>query len=214
MKNQTPKIRVTRNPPPSIEQRLKENFDVVFNQDDAPLACAQLRKSMQEYDALLVTVSDQIKVEMLQCSSRRVSMIANVGIGFSNIDTGLADGAGMSQADVVSVRVPGGDLLPQITASHIASIKPTAYLVNTTRGDGTDQEALVDTMVAGRIADAGLDVFPDEARVPDQLRRLENVSLLPHIGSTAYEVRTAMGIMATENIEAFFSGADLPNRVV
>jgi lactate dehydrogenase-like 2-hydroxyacid dehydrogenase len=93
-------------------------------------------------------------------------------------------------------------------------MKPTAYLVNTARGDSIDQEALVDALVAGRIAGAGLDVFADEPRVPDQLRKLENVSLLPHIGSATYEVRTAMGIMAAENIEAFFSGADLPNRVV
>ena len=103
LENQTQKIRVTRKLTFSVEQRLKDNFDVVFNPDDAPLARDELYKSMQEYDALVVTVSDQVEAEMLQCSSRRVGMIANVGVGFSNIDTDVARAMGIAVSNTPDV---------------------------------------------------------------------------------------------------------------
>jgi lactate dehydrogenase-like 2-hydroxyacid dehydrogenase len=87
-------------------------------------------------------------------------------------------------------------------------------LINTARGDSIDQAALVAALVENRIAGAGLDVYLDEPVVPNELRILDNVTLLPHVGSATEEVRTAMGMVAADNLDAFFSNTSLPNRVV
>jgi len=120
----------------------------------------------------------------------------------------------MASADVISVHVPGGGSTPLVTAGHIAKLKPTAFLINTARGDSIDQAALITALTNGRIAGAGLDVYAEEPDVPDALRTLENVTLLPHIGSATEEVRTAMGMVAADNLDALFSGSALPSRVV
>ena len=73
--------------------------------------------------------------------------------------------------------------------------------------------ALVAALTAGRIAGAGLDVYEFEPRVPEALIGMENVTLLPHLGTNALEVREAMGMMAVENLRAFFGGWPVPNPV-
>jgi lactate dehydrogenase-like 2-hydroxyacid dehydrogenase len=280
-----------------------------------------LTMAMREVDAIVPTVSDQLDAGILAIPDRRVRMIANVGVGFSNIDietartAGIAvsntpdvltdttadialllilaatrrayaaerklrsnhwsgfsivDGLGMSiqgkvlgiigmgrigratarraalgfgmriayynrspveelefecdrlssveavmaAADVVSIHVPGGGGEPPVTAAHIASMKPTAFLINTARGDSIDQNALVEALQQGRIAGAGLDVCADEPAIPETLRAMENVTLLPHIGSATTETRTAMGMLAVDNLTSFFAGLPLPNSVV
>jgi lactate dehydrogenase-like 2-hydroxyacid dehydrogenase len=110
--------------------------------------------------------------------------------------------------------VPGGVNRGLISAERLAAMKPTAYLVNTARGDVVDEPALVAALAAGRIAGAGLDVYADEPQVPAALRALPSVTLLPHIGSATLETRTAMGMLAADNLIAHFSGARLPSRVV
>lgn len=121
----------------------------------------------------------------------------------------------MAEADVVSLHIPGGgENRGRISAAMIAAMKPTAYLVNTARGDVVDEPALVAALASGRIAGAGLDVFAAEPNVPEELIALDNVTLLPHIGSATLETRTAMGMLAVDNLEAFFQGAPLPARVV
>ena len=120
----------------------------------------------------------------------------------------------MAAADVVSVHVPGGGAAPLVTAAHIACMKRSAYLINTARGDSVDQDALIEALARGRIAGAGLDVFAEEPEVPKALREMETVTLLPHIGSATQEVRTAMGHVAADNLDAFFAGKELPCRVV
>ena len=77
------------------------------------------------------------------------------------------------------------------------------------RPGGADIEALDSRAIAGR----GLDVFADEPFVPERLRRLENVVLLPHLGSATEETRVAMGMKAVENLTAFFEGRPPPDRV-
>lgn len=120
----------------------------------------------------------------------------------------------MAEADVVSLHIPGGgENRGRISAELIAAMKPTAYLVNTARGDVVDEPALVAALAEGRIAGAGLDVFAEEPKVPAELVALENVTLLPHIGSATLETRTAMGMLAVDNLEAFFAGKELPARV-
>jgi lactate dehydrogenase-like 2-hydroxyacid dehydrogenase len=121
----------------------------------------------------------------------------------------------MAEADVVSLHIPGGgENSGRISAEMIAAMKPTAYLVNTARGDVVEEPALVAALAEGRIAGAGLDVFVAEPKVPAELIALENVTLLPHIGSATLDTRTAMGMLAVDNLEAFFKGEPLPARVV
>lgn len=121
----------------------------------------------------------------------------------------------MQSADIVSLHLPGGAANDKvISAARIALMKPTAYLINTARGDVVDEDALIDALQAGRIAGAGLDVFYDEPQVPQALTDLDNVSLLPHIGSATIETRTAMGMLAVDNLEAHFARQPYPARVV
>jgi gluconate 2-dehydrogenase len=120
----------------------------------------------------------------------------------------------MAAADVVVMAVPGGPATRHlIDAEALALMQPHALLVNISRGDVVHEAALIDALEAGRIAGAGLDVYEFEPKVPERLRALENVVLLPHLGTAALEVREAMGLMAVENLRAFFEGRDPPNRV-
>ncbi len=121
----------------------------------------------------------------------------------------------LAEADVVSLHVPGGGgNSGLISAERLAGMKRGAYLVNTARGDVVDEAALADALESGQLAGAGLDVFSEEPKVPERLVRLRNVTLLPHIGSATLETRTAMGMLAVDNLEAFFAGKPMPARVV
>ena len=108
----------------------------------------------------------------------------------------------------------GGGNARLISADRLARMKPGAYLVNTARGDVVDEAALAAALAAGRLAGAGLDVYAEEPKVPQALLDLPNVTLLPHIGSATLETRTAMGMLAADNLIAFFAGRPLPSRVV
>ena len=120
----------------------------------------------------------------------------------------------LAEADVVSLHVPGGGGNARlISADRLARMKPGAYLVNTARGDIVDEAALAAALADGRLAGAGLDVFAEEPNVPQALLDLPNVTLLPHIGSATLETRTAMGMLAADNLIAFFAGRPLPSRV-
>ncbi|MCO4824676.1 MAG: D-glycerate dehydrogenase [Amylibacter sp.] len=120
----------------------------------------------------------------------------------------------MATADVVSLSVPGGGANQHmIGAAELAAMKPHGVLVNTARGEVVDEAALIAALESGSIGGAGLDVYENEPKVPEALRRLENVSLLPHLGTAALEVRVGMGLMAVENLRAFFAGETVPNEV-
>ncbi|MDQ2877505.1 MAG: D-glycerate dehydrogenase [Pseudomonadota bacterium] len=112
-----------------------------------------------------------------------------------------------AQADVISLHVPGiAANRGLIDARLLSLMKPTAILVNTARGEIVDQGALIAALRRGDIAGAGLDVYEDEPHVPDALRRLENVVLLPHLGSATEETRVAMGMRVLANIDAIVAG--------
>ncbi len=120
----------------------------------------------------------------------------------------------MAAGDVVVVAVPGGaGTRHLIDAAAIAAMRPGAHLVNIARGDVVEEAALIAALQAGRIAGAGLDVYEFEPQVPDALKAMENVVLLPHLGTAALEVRSAMGMMAVDNLIAFDDGRPLPNAV-
>lgn len=133
-------------------------------------------------------------------------------------DTGVpARQVGMEEAmaqDFVVVAVPGGKATHHlINAAAFAAMKPTGIFINIARGDVVDETALIAALAEGRIAGAGLDVYEFEPQVPAALMAMENVTLLPHLGTAALEVRENMGMMAVENLIAHLDGRDLPNRV-
>lgn len=121
----------------------------------------------------------------------------------------------LAEADVVSLHIPGGRGNARlISKERLAAMKPGAYLVNTARGDVLDEEALAAALGSGHLAGAGLDVYAEEPKVPRALLDAPNLTLLPHIGSATLETRTAMGMLAVDNLAAFFAGEPLPARVV
>ncbi len=119
-----------------------------------------------------------------------------------------------AQVDVMVVAVPGGaETHHLIDASVLNTMQPHAHLVNIARGDVVNEADLIAALSEGRIAGAGLDVYEFEPKVPQALIDMENVTLLPHLGTAALEVRTAMGLMAVDNAIAFAKGQPLPNAV-
>jgi lactate dehydrogenase-like 2-hydroxyacid dehydrogenase len=124
------------------------------------------------------------------------------------------DMAAAMAADFVVVAVPGGaGTYHLINAKTLGHMKKTAFFINISRGDVVDETALIAHLQAGRIAGAGLDVYELEPQVPAPFIAMENVTLLPHLGTAALEVREAMGLMAVDNLIAFFDGKTPPNRV-
>ncbi|RWI94826.1 D-glycerate dehydrogenase [Mesorhizobium sp.] len=120
----------------------------------------------------------------------------------------------LTASDFVSLHCPGGvENRHLIDARSLGLMKRGAFLINTARGDVVDQDALIGALQRREIAGAGLDVFADEPAVPEALKQLENVVLLPHLGSATEETRVAMGMKVVENLTAFFEGRPVPDRV-
>jgi gluconate 2-dehydrogenase len=137
------------------------------------------------------------------------SAVAEPGVPAHQVS--LAEAMG---ADFVVVAVPGGAATHHlIGAQAFAAMKPTGIFVNIARGDVVDEAALIDALNAGRLAGAGLDVYEFEPQVPPALMAMQNVTLLPHLGTACLEVRQAMGLMAVDNLIAHLDGRPLPNRV-
>ena len=120
----------------------------------------------------------------------------------------------LKAADFVSLHVP---LTPAthhlINARHLALMKPTAFLINTSRGPVIEETALVDALIQRRLAGAGLDVFEQEPVFHPSLRELRQVVLLPHLGSATLATRVRMGMICLDNIAALFAGQPAPNQV-
>lgn len=118
---------------------------------------------------------------------------------------GLAELLGTS--DVISLHAPTTpDTIGMLGAERIGLMKKGSYLINTARGNLVDEVALIEALKSGRLAGAGLDVYVGEPKVSPELLALENVVTLPHLGSATIETRTAMGMRAIENLDAFFVG--------
>ena len=120
----------------------------------------------------------------------------------------------LQQSDFVSLHVP---LLPQtrhlIGANELALMKPTAVLVNTTRGPVVDELALVDALRQGKIFAAGLDVFEREPQLAPGLSELDNAVVLPHLGSATGPTRDRMALLAADNLLAMLAGRRPPSPV-
>jgi len=129
-----------------------------------------------------------------------------LGVKYVNRNTLLSD------SDFVSLHIPLGDETRHfIGAEELGLMKPGAYLINTSRGPVVDEKALLDALLNKEIAGAGLDVYENEPEVTPGLKNLDNVVLLPHVGSATLETRTKMAQLAAENLLAGLKGEVPPN---
>lgn len=116
----------------------------------------------------------------------------------------LADMA--RKVDVLFVITPGGEGTRHLVNAEVMdALGPEGILINVARGSVVDEAALVEALKDGRLGAAGLDVFEDEPRIPEALKAMENVVLLPHIGSATVETRQAMGDLVCDNLDAWLA---------
>ena len=120
----------------------------------------------------------------------------------------------LAVCDVLSLHFPATpETTHWLNAERIERLPQGAIVVNTARGSVVDDGALIAALASGRLAAAGLDVFENEPNLHAGYRSLENCFLLPHLGSATVETRNAMGFKALDNLDAFYAGAEPPDRV-
>jgi len=319
-----PKVFITRRWPASVEEKLRNLYDVTLNETDRPFTADEFKAALQSYDAVCPTVCDSFPAEVLNVEDKRCKILANFGVGYNHIDIPTAKANGLivtntpdvltqstadiamtlllmtarrgaegdrlvrakkwtgwcpthmlssnvtgatlgligfgrigqamarkahhgfdmniiyynpsaaneyvtqdlqakrcnsveevlSQADFVSLHCPAGaNTKHLINAQTLKLMKPSAHLINTARGDVVDSIALCEALKNKQIAGAGLDVYENEPHIYEGFLALENVELLPHLGSATLETRTAMGEKVLANLAAYFAGNTLPDRV-
>jgi glyoxylate reductase len=121
----------------------------------------------------------------------------------------------LARMDIVSVNCPHTPATYHLlSARRLKMMKPSAYIVNTARGEVIDENALTRMLAANEISGAGLDVFEHEPAVNPKLLKLKNVALLPHMGSATLEGRIDMGEKVIVNIKTFADGHKPPDRVI
>ena len=121
----------------------------------------------------------------------------------------------LQEADFVSLHCPGSKANRHlINAERLALMKPSAFLINTARGDVVDSEALVQALKNQTIAGAGLDVYEGEPNLHPGFLELENAVLVPHFGSATTETRTAMAMRVIDNLIAFFNGEEPGDKLI
>lgn len=320
------KILITRRWPQAVEKCLQETYDVTLNDSDTPMSEEALSVAMNDYDAILPTVTDKLgSVVFEHTNNHRVKIIANFGVGFSHIDINAAKKANimvtntpdvlsectadiamtlllmvarrasegerelrvgawsgwrpthlighkvsgktlgiigfgrigqemahrahfgfgikilvknrskvapevlakynatqvdtiealMPQCDFISLHCPGGaENIHLINSARLELMKPTGVLINTARGEVIDEAALANALERQSIGGAGLDVFDEEPKINPRLLKLNNISMLPHLGSATLETRESMGFRSMSNIDSFFAGEEPLDRVV
>ncbi len=143
--------------------------------------------------------------DLIRASS---SIEAELGVLFVDKKTLL------TESDFVTLHVPlGPQTTHYISVAELSLMKPTAILINASRGPVVDEKALVQALKEGKIAGAGLDVYEREPEVEPALFRMKNVVLAPHIASASHETRLRMAMMAAENLIAGLTGKRPPNLV-
>lgn len=149
-------------------------------------------------------------MQNLYHSRRRVSLEIEAALKARYVDPETL----LREADFVSLHLPlTAETTHFLTTRELSWMKPTAYLINTSRGPIIREEDLVEALRMGRIAGAGLDVYEREPTLAPGLTDLPNVALAPHIGSSSVETRTRMAMMAAENLTAALAGRRPPNPV-
>ena len=324
MKDQKPKVVVTRRLPATVENRMKELFDVELNKNDIPMSVKELAIAMGKADILVPTISDTIDSKLLARAGESLRLIASYGAGFDHIDVQTArqrgilvsntpgvltddtadmtlalmlgvmrrfqEGASLIQKkswdgwspsamlgtrlggkrlgilgmgrigsavatrakafgmeinyhnrkklhpaleapsdaifwenfesmlkeiDVLSINCPHTpSTFHMINGGRLSLMKESAFIVNTSRGEVIDENALARALKNKKLAGAALDVFEARKEVNPQLRNLPNVMLLPHMGSATDEARIEMGEKVIINIKTFIDGHRPPDQVV
>jgi glyoxylate reductase len=121
----------------------------------------------------------------------------------------------LARMDIVSINCPHTPATYHLlSARRLKLMKPTAFIVNTSRGEVIDENTLARMLEAGQLSGAGLDVFEHEPAVNPKLLKLKNVVLLPHMGSATIEGRIDMGEKVIINIKTFVDGHKPPDRVI
>ncbi|MCJ7438859.1 MAG: D-glycerate dehydrogenase [Acidimicrobiia bacterium] len=311
------RVLVTRRlPDGGIDPLVAAGHDVVARDDDRPLSPDELRDAVRAVDAVVCLLTDRIDAAVIRAGSPRLRVVANVAVGFDNVDVAAAHGAGVAvcntpgvldettadlafllilaasrlaseaeadlrdgrwlgwginqylgrdvhgatlglvgygrigsavarraagfdmrvlhhtrtdtglpgwradldqmlgESDVVSLHVPLSDATRHlIDARRLALLRPTAVLVNTSRGPIVDEEALAAALEDGRLFAAGLDVFEREPEVHPRLLAAPRTVLLPHIGSASIATRTRMARLACEGAVAVLAGEQPANLV-
>lgn len=145
----------------------------------------------------------------------RLALAHGMRVVWSSRDRGQSLDTLLSDSDVVSLHLPLTDETHHlIDAAALALMKPTAVLVNTSRGPIVDEAALVEAVAEGRIAGAALDVFEHEPKVHPGLLGRENVVLTPHLGSATEETREAMGMLCVQALRAVLLEGRTPANAV
>jgi lactate dehydrogenase-like 2-hydroxyacid dehydrogenase len=149
-------------------------------------------------------------MQILYTDLVRASLSVEEALGIRFVDKKTL----LSSSDFITLHVP---LEPQtthyISEAELALMKPTAILINASRGPVVDEKALVQALQGGKIAGAGLDVYEREPEVEPALLGMKNVVLAPHIASASHETRLRMAMMAAENLIAGLTGKRPPNLV-
>jgi lactate dehydrogenase-like 2-hydroxyacid dehydrogenase len=136
------------------------------------------------------------------------ALVESLGVEARSLD------ALLEESDFVSLHCPATPATRHLmNETRLRRMRPGAFLINTARGDVVDEGDLVNALRERTIAGAALDVYEGEPVVPPELIAMENVVLLPHLGSATEETRVAMGLRALANLAAFFAGGELPDRV-
>ena len=149
------------------------------------------------------------RMSVLYAGRHAVSSPPGVSWTWQPLDTVL------KHSDYLSLHIPLTDTTRHLIGQReLALMKPTAFLINTSRGPVIDESALLAALKARTIAGAGLDVYEHEPAVSPALYSLPNVVLLPHLGSATLETRVHMGLICLENIAAALEGRSVPHRVI
>ncbi len=120
----------------------------------------------------------------------------------------------LAVSDFFSLNCPSiPDTRGFLDATRIARLPEHAAVVNVSRGDLVDDDALIAAFSAGRLTGAGLDVLDNEPAIDPRYQALDKVFLLPHVGSATHETRNAMGFLVLDGFNAFFAGSEVPGRV-
>jgi glyoxylate reductase len=120
----------------------------------------------------------------------------------------------LAVSNFLSINAPSSPQTQKIlNAERIALLPDGAIVANTARGNMVDDEALIAALKSGKLAAAGLDVFDGEPNIHPGYRSLDNVFLLPHLGSATHETRDAMGFCCLDNLDAFFAGKPCPSAL-
>jgi lactate dehydrogenase-like 2-hydroxyacid dehydrogenase len=205
-----PRILVTQKVPDPAYPPLAEIGTIDANEEEGLIWSPEtlfLRAPGHDYLFCLVTNTiDARLLEACAASTPRLKLVANMAVGFNNIDLAAATRLGIAVTNT-----PGILSHHLIGTREFTLMKPGAILINTARGPVVDEKALVYALQHHLIAEAGLDVFENEPQIEQPLLSMENVVLLPHIASASLHTRTLMATTASANIVAHTRGQVPPN---